>query len=210
MKPPIHLENRELKGKRLVSPTSVRNCPPIGDQLQKLLPRNAYVLEIASGTGQHGHHICGLRDDIIWQPSDIDIPSRESQAAYAQDFPDRMLEPIHVDVTEPDWAANFSNINAIFCANMIHIAPWTAAEGLARGAGELLTPNGFLYLYGPFLLETDNAPSNLKFDENLKRRNPAWGVRTLASVKHIFADEGLELESAIEMPANNLLLVFAA
>jgi len=210
MKHPIHLENRELIGKRLVSPTSERNCTPIGEHLKALLPQNADVLEIASGTGQHGHHMCGLRDDISWQCTDIDAESRVSQAAYALDFPDRMSSSLEIDVTVPDWQTGFSNINAIFCANMIHIAPWAAAEGLARGAGNLLDDGDFLHLYGPFLLESGNAPSNVKFDESLRRRNPEWGVRTLTSVKHIFADEGLKLESAIEMPANNLLLVFAA
>ncbi|NNC37813.1 MAG: DUF938 domain-containing protein [Acidimicrobiales bacterium] len=209
MKYPIHLENRDLIGKRLVSPTSERNRTPIGEHLAKLLPQNAQVLEIAAGTGQHAHHMCGLRTDICWQPTDIDPDSLLSQAAYAQDFPERILDPVELNVTHPEWWSGFENSTTLFCANMIHIAPWNAAQGLARGAGHLLRQGGKMFLYGPFLLETDNADSNLEFDSNLKARNPEWGVRSLDAVKHIFADQGLNLEAIIEMPRNNLLLKFA-
>ena len=208
MKHPIHLENRELVGKRLVSPTSVRNCPPIGVQLKEILPVNAHVLEIASGTGQHGHHMCGLRSDIVWQPTDIDAESMDSQAAYALDFPGQMLTPLRIDVTVENWWAELPEINAIFCANMIHIAPWQAAEGLVKGAGVLLKNGGKMCLYGPFLTKEGNAESNLQFDTNLRARNPEWGVRSLDSVKHIFADNGLNLAAMIEMPRNNSLLIF--
>jgi len=210
MKQPIHLETREKRGKRLVSPSSERNCAPIGEKLATLLPENANVLEIASGTGQHGHHMCTIRPDIRWQPTDIDADSRDSQRAYAIDFPDRMLEPLSADVTNLNWWSAFDPVNAIYCANMIHIAPWAAAEGLARGAGKLLVKNASLYLYGPFLLEEGNAEGNLRFDENLKRRNPEWGVRTLESVKHMFAEHGLKLEETLGMPSNNFLLAFSA
>ena len=208
MKQPIHLEKRALAGKRLVSPTSERNSAPIGEQLKSLMPENASVLEIAAGTGQHAHHTCSVRPDICWQPTDIDPQSRESQAAYGADFPDQIAAPVEVDVTVPEWWRSFDGINAVFCSNMIHIAPWVAAEGLARGAGALLAEGGIACLYGPFLQETGNAESNLRFDLSLRERNPEWGVRTLQSVKHIFADAGLEFRSMIEMPANNFLLVF--
>jgi len=70
MKSPIHLENRDQSGVRLFSPTAARNKGPIGEILVKQLPQEARILEIASGSGEHGFHICGLRRDIIWQPSD--------------------------------------------------------------------------------------------------------------------------------------------
>ena len=210
MKQPIHLENRELVGKRLISPTSERNRFPIGDQLDNLLCKNARVLEVAAGTGQHAHHMCGLRPDIFWQTTDMDAQSLESQMAYRIDFPSQMKPPIALDVSLENWWTEFGEIDAIFCANMIHIAPWNAAEGLASGSGALLAKGGKMCLYGPFLSETGNAESNLAFDANLKARNPAWGVRSLDSVKHIFADQGLNLEAIIEMPRNNSLLIFAS
>ena len=210
MKHPIHLEDRDLIGKRLVSPTSERNRFPIGEQLELLLSENAQVLEIAGGTGQHAHHMCGLRSDIIWQPTDLDPQSLESQAAYRLDFPAQIKRPAILNVLDSNWWADFDEIDAIFCANMIHIAPWSAAEGLARGAGALLANGGKVCLYGPFLREEGNAESNLAFDANLKARNPEWGVRSLESVKHIFADQGLNLKAIIELPRNNSLVVFNA
>ena len=193
---------------KLAAPSSERNCAPIGAQLENLLPENANVLEIASGTGQHGAHMCGLRPDISWQYTDIDEEYLGSQTAYAEDGPGELKPPVRVDVTVENWWQEFSDINAIYCANMIHIAPWEAALGLARGAGKLLSANGILCLYGPFLFGTNSAKSNLNFDISLKNRNPKWGVRTLDSVKHIFADAGLNLTSTIEMPRDNFLLVF--
>lgn len=210
MKHPIHLEKRDLVGKRLVSPSSERNCIPIGEHLTQILPKNAHVLEIAAGTGQHAHHMCSLRSDIIWQPTDIDPVSLLSQAAYALDFPKRIQTPIELNVTEERWWSGFTKVNAIFCANMIHIAPWSAAQGLAEGAGALLAAGGKMCVYGPFMFEAGTAESNLQFDANLKARNPEWGVRSLESVKHIFADQGLNLEAIIEMPRNNSLLIFEA
>ncbi len=191
-----------------VAPSSLRNCGPIGAQMKPLLPVSAHVLEIASGTGQHGAHMCELRPDIKWQYTDVDDEAISSQAAYVDDFPKQLMPPVKVDVTVDAWWQEFTSVNAIYCANMIHIAPWAAALGLARGAGQMLENIDLLCLYGPFLHESESAPSNLSFDENLKSRNPEWGVRNLASVKHIFADEGLGLSSTIEMPRDNYLLVF--
>lgn len=208
MKHPCHLENRELIGKKLVSPTSERNCRPISEQLKRILPKNAHVLEIAAGTGQHAHHMCKIRSDIRWQPTDIDPDSLESQTTYALDFPRRISPPIEINVTKESWWSDLNQVDAIFCANMIHIAPWSAAEGLAKGASVLLPESGTVCLYGPFLTKYGNAESNLRFDANLKARNLEWGVRSLDSVKHMFADQGLSLDSTVEMPANNLLLVF--
>jgi len=208
MKLPSHLENRLKLGTKLVSPSSERNSGPIGEQLVSLLPQNARVLEIASGTGQHGAYMCGLRRDITWQYSDIDAQSLVSQAAYAADHPQQIMPPLRIDVTQENWGQDLSGYDAIYCANMIHIAPWDAALGLAKGAGGLLHDGQKLFLYGPFLLGATSAASNINFDQNLKNRNPDWGVRTLESVKHMFADEGLEFQAAMEMPRDNFLLVF--
>lgn len=193
---------------KLVSPSSLRNCVPIGNRLANILPMDARILEIASGTGQHGAHMCAQRPDVIWQYSDIDGGFMASQKAYAQDFPPRLLLPLYVDVMKNEWWQELEAVDALYCANMIHIAPWDAALGLARGAGKLLPKHGILCLYGPFLMGGASVPSNLAFDVSLKSRNSAWGVRTLESVKHIFADAGLNLTQAIDMPRDNSLLVF--
>lgn len=190
------------------APSAERNKAPIGEQLKVLLPQNAQVLEIASGTGQHGAHFTALRPDISWQYSDIDVDAHESQKAYASENPDQLIEPLSLNVTQDDWWQDLTPITNIYCANMIHIAPWTAAVGLAKGAGELLSTGDKLFLYGPFLFGKDSAQSNLDFAENLKLGNPEWGVREFSVVEQVFEENNLRLEQCIEMPRDNYLLVF--
>jgi len=207
-KPPIHLENREKSGARLYSPTAGRNKAPIGNALSPYLPKDASVLEIASGTGEHAAHMCGIRPDISWQPTDTDPESRASQNAWRLDVPAQMRPSLSIDTAAPEWHGGLDRYDVVYCANMIHIAPWEAALGLARGAGRILPVGGTMALYGPFKEGADTSESNLNFDANLKRRNPAWGVRNLSSVKHIFADAGLDLTVRAVMPAENRLLIF--
>ncbi len=194
---------------KLTAPSAQRNQVPIGEQLDVLLPENAHVLEIAAGTGQHGAYFTQLRPDIVWQYSDIDIEAMGSQRAYVGENPEQLLSPISVDVTANNWWHGITDISVVYCANMIHIAPWAAAKGLAQGAGALLATNGQFILYGPFLLGRDSAQSNLNFDQNLKHRNPAWGVREIRDVETLFRRHGLVLQRIIPMPRDNFLLVFS-
>jgi hypothetical protein len=207
-KDPIHLENREQAGARLFSPTAARNKAPIGEAISDYLPQGAKVLEIASGTGEHGAYMCELRPDIRWQPSDPNAESRESQDDWAKDAGGSMLPSLSVDTMQPNWTAHLPRFDVVYCSNMIHIAPWEAALGLAKGAGELLRTGDHAFLYGPFLEGADTAPSNLQFDANLKARNPSWGVRNLEAVKHIFSEAGFTLQARIVMPKENRTLIF--
>lgn len=209
MTDPIHLETRDQNGARLYSPSAGRNKAVIGEQLSSRLSKNVRVLEIAGGTGEHAAHICGIRPDIVWQPSDPDAGSRASQNAWAADYPERILPSLHIDTTAPRWQDPFAGFDAIYCANMIHIAPWEAAIGMADGAKDILEEGGQFFLYGPFKEGAETAPSNLQFDESLKLRNLAWGVRDLQSVKHIFADAGFNMTARVVMPKDNRLLVFS-
>ncbi len=209
-KHPIHLERRDPhEGLRLQSPSAGRNSAIIAEQLASILPEHANVLEIASGTGEHAVASCKARRDIMWRPSDPDERSRQSQNAWRTEIPEQMQESLAIDTTKPDWWNGLESYKALFCANMIHIAPWEAALGYAAGAQHLLGSDGVAILYGPFLEGADTALSNLEFDANLKDRNPLWGVRSLDSVKHIFADVGFNLSARIEMPKNNRILVFS-
>lgn len=208
MKPPIHLEERKISGARLFSPTAGRNKDAIGAVLSENLPEKAKVLEIASGSGEHGVHLCGLRDDVIWQYSDPDETSRASQNDWAKDHPEQILAALPLNTMQEKWWKDLADFDAIYCANMIHIAPWEAALGLAEGAGHLLKKESHLFLYGPFLEGKDTATSNLAFDANLKARNAEWGVRKLSAVKHIFSEQGFNLTARLVMPKENRLLIF--
>lgn len=190
------------------APSAERNKAPIGAQLEIMLPQGARILEIASGTGQHGAYFTELRRDIIWQYSDVDTDAHESQKAYASDNLVQLKLPLQLDVTLDNWWQETEPFTNIYCANMIHIAPWEAAIGLSKGAGALLSTGDNLFLYGPFLFGKDSAQSNLRFAENLKQRNPTWGVRELADVEKLFASNGFYLEQQVTMPRDNYLLVF--
>ena len=202
------MEDRDQAGARLYSPSAARNQAPIAAVLSDVLAENARVLEIGSGTGEHAVAACKARPDIRWQPSDLDEASRVSQAAWASECPGRIAAPVAIDLTEDGWAEAFDTVDALVCINVIHIAPWRAAEGLADGAGRLVTGTGCVVLYGPYQEGRQTAPSNLEFDRNLQARNPSWGVRALSDVVGLFERAGFALAERRDMPANNLALVF--
>jgi len=199
---------------RLFSPSAARNRDVILQTLASFLADAGGVLEIASGTGEHGAHIAAVLPHIFWQPSDPDPRSRASIAAWRDALGlENMAPPLDLMTTDPGWAAHVGEAMdplpaAIVCINMIHIAPWAACEGLFRGAGELLQPGGLVYLYGPFATGPSTAPSNRAFDQDLRRRNAEWGVRDLDEVVACAARNGLTVEQKAEMPANNLSLIF--
>lgn len=207
MRKPIALEDRGDDGARRFSPSAGRNKAVIAGELLRLLPEGARVLGIASGTGEHAVEVLKRRADIVWQPSDPDVVSRASQDDWAREAGGRMLPSLDIDVTTDGWEAGMA-FDAVFCANMIHIAPWTAAEGLAEGAAAVLKEGGLMLLYGPFLKGAGSAEGNMRFAEDLMRRDPLWGVREVADVKGLFAMRGLNLMETVNLPSNNDLLVF--
>lgn len=202
---------------RRSAPATLRNRGPILDVLAEVLPRagagGALVLELASGSGEHVVHFARALPALRWQPSDPDESARRSIAAWAitagaaADGLDNILPPLAIDAAAEDWP--IARADAIVCINMIHISPWAATEGLMRGAGRLLPAGGPLVLYGPYIrADRPLAPSNAAFDEDLRRRDSRWGLRRIEDVTARAAAEGLTLDRVIEMPANNLAVVF--
>ena len=193
---------------KLHSAAADRNRGPILEVLREVLPARGLVLEIASGSGQHAIAFAAALPALSWQPSDLDDDALASIAAYrAEAGLPNLLAPVRLDVTAPDWpvAAAF----AMVCCNLIHIAPWSACQGLVRGAARLLAPGAPLVLYGPFHIGgRPTAPSNAEFDRSLRARNPSWGVRDLGAVDALAETEGLARERVIAMPANNQSVVF--
>ena len=198
------------------SPAADRNKEPILAELRRILPANGSALEIAAGTGQHAVFFAGALKGWSWQPTDADaallpaIAARVAEAALPN-----LRPPLLLDVTAPQWptaGAPFSEpFDLIYCANMLHIAPWAACLGLMAGAARHLGPGGLLVTYGPYFEEGQaTAPSNLAFDQSLRERDPAWGLRRVQDVAAEAERCGLALQQRHAMPANNLLLVFAA
>lgn len=198
------------------SPAADRNKQPILDVLSRVLGERGSALEIASGTGQHVAWFAAAMRQWIWQPSDADarmlpgIASRVAQAGLPN-----LQPPLLLDVMSPQWpsqGATFAaarGFDAIYCANMLHIAPAAACAALMEGAARHLLPAGLLITYGPYFEEEGTpAPSNLAFDEDLRGRDASWGIRQLQDVEAEARRSGLALKERHVMPANNLLLVF--
>jgi hypothetical protein len=208
--PPIALETRAAQERRLFSPSAARNREPIVAAFAPFLPKAGKALEVASGTGEHVIALARATPAIVWRPSDLDAASRDSVAAWtAHEGLANVLAPIAVDAAADAWGVEAeAPFDALVCINMIHIAPWEAGLGLFAGASRLLRANGVVLLYGPFLTGEGDAPSNLAFDDSLKRRDPRWGVRALAAVTEAAHAQGLAREAVLDMPANNLVLAF--
>jgi SAM-dependent methyltransferase len=196
---------------RQFSPSAARNCVPIREVLTRVLPKKGIVLEIGSGTGEHVVCFAKALPRLVWLPSDPDEASRTSIEAWMTSKRlANVRAPVAIDVREGVWGVeDDAPFDAMISLNMVHIAPWEAALGLLAGAGRLLKPDGVLVLYGPFMLGgTQTAASNAAFDADLKSRDPRWGVRDVDDLVDAAAPHGLELLELVEMPANNLSLVF--
>ena len=195
------------------SPAAERNRTAICDQLQRLLPaktaeRPGLVLEIASGTGQHAAHFASQMPGWHWLPSDGQAASLLGIRGWCEDLPN-VRQPVWLDVMSATWAGVPERVDAVYCANMLHIAPWETCAALMAGSARHLGAGGLLLVYGPFWVEGQTpAPSNVDFDADLRQRNPRWGLRQLADVQTQAASAGLRLQEQVAMPANNLLLVF--
>jgi len=202
------MTNSQSMGAALTSPSAARNRDPILAVLRRVLPRAGTVLEIASGTGEHAVHFAAALPHLTWQPTDQDEQALSSIAAHrmASGLPN-LLPPLRLDATAPNWPVE--QADAVVAINMVHISPWRATQGLIAGAGRVLPPGGVLYLYGAYKENgAHTAPSNEAFDQDLRRRNPEWGVRDLDELTELARTQGLDLAERIAMPANNLSLVF--
>lgn len=206
---------------RRLAPAVQRNRDAILTILQRIFedkstkgsPLIHRVLEIASGTGEHAIHFAAALPSIQWQPSDPDTTALGSIAAWREHAQlagelSNLAAPILLDVRAFPWPETL-HADALVCINMIHIAPWEAAQSLFAGADKLLPTHGVLYLYGPYRREgIPTAASNEAFDAQLRASDPRWGLRDLADVVTLGSEHGFTLSETIEMPANNMSLIF--
>ena len=194
-----------------------RNHQAIRAVLQRLLTgKSGHVIEVGSGTGQHVVDFARHLPEIIWWPSDLNDRHLTSIVAWRTHTQlSNIRLPLRIDLSDPHWCPEMQNgvgpadVLAVFCANVVHIAPWRVAEGLFAGAGRYLRADGLLFLYGPFKRGGKHtAISNAVFDSSLREGNPEWGVRDIEAVEALAASAGLALVEVVEMPSNNLTLVF--
>ena len=193
-------------GTRLSAPSAARNRDPILHALRPHLPASGTVLEVASGTGEHVAYFAAALPALLWQPSDPASERRASIGSWTAGLPN-VLPPLALDAASAAWPVR--QADAVLCINMIHIAPWAAAQGLVAGAARVLAPGGLLVLYGPFRRAGLNMePGNAAFDADLRGRDPQWGLRVVEDVAALAAAAGFGPPAVEPMPANNLLLRF--
>ena len=192
------------------SPAADRNKQAILDVLVQVLPERGSALEIASGTGQHVAWFAAGLPGWAWQPSDAQADGFESINAWVrQQAVGNVRPPVLLDVMATRWLPADKLFDLIYCANMLHISPWATCAALMRGSAQHLTPGGQLITYGPYLEDAvPTSPGNLAFDQSLRERDPAWGIRRREDVEAQAAKAGLKLAARHAMPANNLLLVW--
>jgi hypothetical protein len=202
---------------RLDAPAFHRNHQAIRAVLLRFLAdRSGDVVEAGSGTGQHVVDFARQMPGMTWWPSDYNEQHLKSIAAWRAHAELPNIQPaLRIDLSDPAWCPEMhdgsgpKNLKAVFCANVIHIAPWRVAEGLFGGAGRYLPADGRLFLYGPFKRDGKHtAISNAVFDTSLREGNPEWGVRDIEALEELAASASLVLVEIAEMPANNLILVF--
>ncbi len=193
-----------------VAPAAERNKQAILEVLRHALPEEGLVLEIASGTGQHASFFALHLPALTWQPTDRSREALRNIEAWVSEAGCPTLRPpLELDVTHRPWP--LARAQAVLCINMIHIAPWAATEALFDGARSILRTGEPLITYGPYRVDGEHtAPSNAAFDQSLRSRDPAWGVRDLEDLRTLGTKTGFQLTERITMPANNMTLVWNA
>ncbi|MBR72139.1 MAG: SAM-dependent methyltransferase [Rhodospirillaceae bacterium] len=200
----------KLSDKALHFPATTRNRDVIARVLKSYLPKSGNILEIGSGSGEHGVFFSKLFPNLNWQLSDIDPLNLESIKAwieYEGEQSKNIFTPLIVNASENFFLIR--KVSAIICINVLHISPWNVTTGLMRNTGKLLPPGGVLYLYGPYKINGDHTShSNELFDSSLRSENAQWGVRNLEDICVEAVNNNLVLLKRIEMPANNQSLIF--
>ena len=199
---------------RLFFPATKRNSQFIADVLSKIIDKNGYILEIGSGSGEHGVIFQKRFPQIIWQTSDPEILHRKSIISWInyEGLHKKMPKPLAINVEKTPWlipSALALQLKGIISVNMIHIASWNCTKKLFEESGKLLKKSQFLMLYGPFKIRNKHiSESNYLFDKSLKMQNNIWGIRNLEEVSDEAEKNGFYQKSLLPMPSNNFSVIF--
>lgn len=189
------------------SESSAENREPILAVLREVFANCSRVLEIGSGTGQHAAYFGAELSHLSWQTADLPQHHAGIRLWLDEAALPNVLEPIALDVNHSNWLEG--RYDAVFSANTLHILSWPEVEKLFAGVGTVLQPGGVLAIYGPFNYNgLFTSPSNARFDQWLKGRDPASGVRDFEAVDALAREQNLTLQRDIAMPVNNRTLVW--
>ena len=200
--------------KRLFFPATNRNRDFIGNVLSRILKKGGLILEIGSGSGEHGVFFQKRFPKIIWQTSDPDLKHRKSIISWIEfeKLGKIMPQPLDIDVENIPWKIPFQLIHSlqgIVSINMIHVTKWNCTIALFKGAGKVLKKGQFLILYGPFKIGNKHtSQSNYLFDNSLKMQNDFWGIKNLEEVCNEGKKNGFYNEDIISMPSNNFSITY--
>ncbi len=184
-----------------------QNREPIIEVLRVELEGRSRLLEIGSGTGQHAVYFAPAFPGLLWQTSDVAVMHAGIQAWLDDAAPDNILPPLVLDVSRDTWPT--ARFDAVYSANTAHIMAWPDVECLFAGVGSVLEPGGVFCLYGPFNYDGRyTSDSNARFDDWLKARDPASGIRDFQALQVLAEKAGMVLKSDYAMPANNRTLVW--
>jgi len=199
---------------RLFFPAAKRNKTFIGDVLSRIIQKNGSILEIGSGSGEHGVAFQKRFPETIWQTSDPDLRHRQSISSWIlyEKLNMKMPQPLAIDVEITPWEISSAlalSLQVIVSINLIHISSWNCTRSLFKESGKLLSNGKYLMLYGPFKIDNEHiSQSNYLFDKSLKMQNNNWGVRNLDEVNKEAYNNGFAQKDLICMPANNLSVIY--
>lgn len=201
---------------RKVCYAAERNKEPILGVLREIVrsfgERPVRILEIASGTGEHANHFASALASVEYLPTEPMESMHDSIRAWTEGL-SHVHPPIALDVSHPESAVlpdgySPGTVDLMLCINMVHISPFSSTHGLFRLASSLLSSSGVVLTYGPYRVGGTMVESNVAFDRSLREQNPEWGVRDLEEVEAVAKSNGLRLKETVQMPANNLCVVF--
>ena len=198
---------------RLFFKATKRNRESIREVLSSIIS-SGFVLEIGSGSGEHGVFFQKCFPDVIWQTSDPKLSHRKSISSWIEyeGLNKKMPQPLALDVEDTPWLMPTNlglTLQGIISINLIHIARWNCTKSLFKESGKLLKSGQFLVLYGPFKINNEyTSYSNILFDRSLKAQNKFWGIRNIEEIDIEGNINGFFKQEIIPMPANNFSLIY--
>ena len=208
--PNASIANKTEGSKKLFAPSAERNAHAICAALKTIAPEQGNALELASGTGQHIVTLAKAMTNIQWQPTEVDPDRIASIQAYIDESNcSNITNPLLLNATQSSWSTKLYPMDLISLSNLLHLISISEAETLIAEAATALSQGGRLFLYGPFKRSGKLIiQGDIEFDKGIRASAPDTGYKDDQWVISQVTQNGLALAQTIEMPANNLALVF--